>query len=357
MKKTSLYQQHVNLGAKMVSFAGYQMPVQYEGVTKEHVVVREKAGVFDVSHMGQFFFEGPKAKDLLQRLTTNDVNQLFVGRAQYSCMTNSKGGIVDDLVLYQMGEEKYLMVVNAANVSKDWNWIKSNNLEGVKVEDHSADYSLLAIQGPQANVLVQSLTNVALDDIKFYHFEIGVFAGVEDVIISGTGYTGSGGIEIYFKNEDAPTIWEAIVAAGVTPCGLAARDTLRLEKGYCLYGNDINDKTTPLEAGLAWITKLKAEGNDFTAKDILEKQKEDGITKKLVGFKLIDRGIPRQDYLIVNAAGEEIGIVTSGTSSPELKQGIGLGYVPIELSQPGAEIFIQIRKKQVKAEVVKLPFV
>ncbi|TDL99227.1 MAG: glycine cleavage system protein T [Flavobacteriaceae bacterium] len=356
--KTALYQKHIDLGAKMVPFAGFQMPVQYQGVSIEHHTVREKAGLFDVSHMGQFFFEGENAKALLQKITTNNVDDLFVGRAQYSCMTNSKGGIVDDLVLYMLEENKYLMVVNASNISKDWNWVQSNNNLGVKVSNLSDEYSLLAIQGPLANQAISTLTEVKVDEIKFYHFAVGTFAGVEDVIISGTGYTGSGGVEIYFKNQDAEHIWDSVLKAGepfgMIPCGLAARDTLRLEKGYCLYGNDINDTTTPLEAGLGWITKFS---KDFNAKDILEAQKSTGVTRKLVGFTMIEKGIPRHDYPIVNANGEEIGIVTSGTMSPTAKLGIGLGYVPTEFSTPGSEIYIQIRDKNIKAEVSKIPFV
>lgn len=358
MKITALNQVHKNLNAKMVPFAGYEMPVQYSGVNQEHMAVREKLGVFDVSHMGQFFAKGPEVNQLLQYVCTNDVSKVAIGQAQYTCMPNDKGGIVDDLIIYKISDEEWMLVVNASNIEKDWNWINQNNKWNANLENRSDEMSLLAIQGPKSIEAMQSLTDVNLSEIPFYHFQIGKFAGVEDVIISATGYTGSGGFEIYFLNEDAQTMWNKVLEAGssfgIEPCGLAARDTLRLEKGYCLYGNDINDETTPLEAGLGWITKLDT---DFIAKDIIEKQKEEGIKKKLVAFKMIEKGIPRHDYKIVDEYENTLGIVTSGTQSPMLKQGIGLGYVTSDFSKIGTHIYIQIRDKNILAEVVKLPFV
>jgi len=357
MKKTALTSTHIDLGAKMVEFAGYYMPLQYEGLGPEHHNVRENIGIFDVSHMGEFMIEGPNALELIQKITSNDASKLFDGRAQYSCMPNDKGGIVDDLIVYRMSEEKYLLVVNASNMEKDWDWISKQNTMGAKMEDLSMNYSLLAIQGPKAIEAMQSLTDVNLEEIKFYHFEIGTFAGVEDTIISATGYTGSGGFEIYCHNEHAKQIWDKAMEAGadfgIKPAGLAARDTLRLEMGYCLYGNDITDTTSPLEAGLGWVTKFT---KDFINSDNLKKQKEEGVKRRLVGFEMLERGIPRQDYPIVNAAGEEIGIVTSGTMSPSLNKGIGMGYVTKENAKSDTEIYIQVRKKQVKAKVVKTPF-
>ena len=358
MKITAFNQIHKNLGAKMVPFAGFEMPVQYSGVNQEHMVVRENVGVFDVSHMGQFFARGNQAEELLQYLTTNDTDKIQVGQAQYNCLTNENGGIVDDLIIYRISDDQWMLVVNAANIDKDWDWITRHNKWGAQLENRSDEMSLLAIQGPKAVESMQSLTDINLSEIPFYHFQVGTFAGVENVIISATGYTGSGGFEIYFENKDAETIWDRVMEAGkdfgIEPCGLAARDTLRLEKGYCLYGNDINDETTPLEAGLGWITKLDT---DFVAKDILVKQKEEGIQKKLVGFKMVEKGIPRHDYKIVDEYENTLGIVTSGTQSPILKQGIGLGYVAIDFAKPGSNIYIQIRDKNVLAEVVKLPFV
>jgi aminomethyltransferase len=358
MKITALNQIHKNLGAKMVPFAGYEMPVQYSGVNQEHMVVREKVGVFDVSHMGQFFAKGNRVGELLQYITTNDTDKVELGQAQYNCMTNEKAGIVDDLIVYKISNDEWMLVVNAANIEKDWNWINSQNKWGVQLENRSDEISLLAIQGPEAVEAMQSLTEINLAEIPFYHFKTGKFAGVENVIISATGYTGSGGFEIYFDNKDAETIWNKVMEAGkdfgIEPCGLAARDTLRLEKGYCLYGNDINDETTPLEAGLGWITKLDT---DFVAKDILVKQKEEGVKKKLVAFKMVEKGIPRHDYKIVDEYENTLGIVTSGTQSPILKQGIGLGYVAVDFAKPGTNIYIQIRDKNILAEVVKLPFV
>ncbi|MDO5509231.1 MAG: glycine cleavage system aminomethyltransferase GcvT [Weeksellaceae bacterium] len=357
-KKTALNQVHHAAGAKMVPYAGFEMPVQYSGVNQEHMVVREQVGVFDVSHMGQFFFSGENAQELLQKLVTNDVSKIKIGQAQYSAMTNEKGGIIDDLILYRMSEDEYMMVVNAGCLDKDWKWVNEQNDLGVNISNQSDDIALLAIQGPKAVEAMQSLTQTPLADIKFYHFEKGEFAGVQDVIISATGYTGSGGFEIYFPAEHAEKMWNAVMEAGkdfgIEPCGLASRDTLRLEKGYCLYGNDINTDTTPLEAGLGWVTKFN---NEFVGSDVLQKQKEEGVERKLIGFKMIDRGIPRHGYTITNADGEQIGEVTSGTQSPILKYGIGLGYVTKDFEKAGSEIFINIRDKQVKAEVTKLPFV
>ncbi|RYJ42444.1 glycine cleavage system aminomethyltransferase GcvT [Flavobacterium beibuense] len=357
MKNTALTHIHEGLGAKMVPFAGYNMPVQYEGVNAEHETVRNGVGVFDVSHMGEFFITGPKALDLIQKVTTNDASTLTVGRAQYSCLPNENGGIVDDLIVYKMGEEKYLLVVNASNIEKDWNWISSKNDMGAIMVNASDEYSLLAIQGPKAAEAMQSLTSVDLSEIKYYHFEVADFAGVSDVIVSATGYTGSGGFEIYVKNSDIEQVWnrvfEAGAAYGIKPIGLAARDTLRLEMGFCLYGNDINDTTSPIEAGLGWITKFT---KDFTNSEAIKKQKEEGVSRKLVGFELIERGIPRHDYEIVDKDGNVIGIVTSGTMAPSLGKGIGLGYVPTAYAAPDSEIYIRIRKNDIAAKVVKLPF-
>lgn len=357
MKKTALTSTHIDLGAKMVEFAGYYMPLQYEGLGIEHKTVRNAVGVFDVSHMGEFLLSGPNALELIQKVSSNDATKLTIGKAQYSCLPNDKGGIVDDLIIYRIKEEQYLLVVNASNMEKDWDWISKHNIMGVDMKDLSMNYSLLAIQGPKAVEAMQSLTSVDLAEIAFYNFEVADFAGIEHVIISATGYTGSGGFEIYCKNSEAKQIWDKVFEAGadfgIKPIGLAARDTLRLEKGYCLYGNDINDTTSPLEAGLGWVTKFT---KDFINSDNLKAQKEAGITKKLVGFEMIERGIPRQDYPIVDADGNEIGIVTSGTMSPSLNKGIGMGYVPKELSKPDSEIYVQVRKKQIKAKVVKMPF-
>ena len=357
MRKTALTSTHIDLGAKMVEFAGYYMPLQYEGLGIEHETVRNSVGVFDVSHMGEFLISGPNALELIQKVSSNDATKLEIGKAQYSCLPNDKGGIVDDLIIYKIKEEQYLLVVNASNMEKDWDWISSHNSMGAEMKDLSMDYSLLAIQGPKAVEAMQSLTEVNLSEIKFYNFEVAPFAGIENVIISATGYTGSGGFEIYCKNSEAKQVWDKVLEAGVDfgikPIGLAARDTLRLEKGYCLYGNDINDTTSPLEAGLGWVTKFT---KDFINADNLKAQKEAGVTRKLVGFEMIERGIPRHDYPIVDSDGNEIGIVTSGTMSPSLSKGIGMGYVPTELSKPDSEIMVQIRNKQVKAKVVKMPF-
>ncbi|MFK7050722.1 Aminomethyltransferase [Flavobacterium columnare] len=357
MKNTALTHIHENLGAKMVPFAGFNMPVQYEGVNIEHETVRNGVGVFDVSHMGEFFLKGENALALIQKVTSNDASKLVNGKAQYSCLPNNEGGIVDDLIVYKIADNHYMLVVNASNIEKDWNWISSHNDLGVTMENHSDAYSLLAIQGPKAAEAMQSLTSIDLANMGYYTFQMGEFAGVHDVIVSATGYTGSGGFEIYFKNEDAEIIWNKVFEAGasfgIKPIGLAARDTLRLEMGFCLYGNDINDTTSPLEAGLGWITKFEKE---FTNSLNLKKQKEEGITRKLVGFELLERGIPRHDYEIVDANGTVIGVVTSGTQSPSLNKGIGMGYVPTTLSAPETEIFIRIRNKDVAAKVVKLPF-
>ena len=357
MRNTALSHIHEALGAKMVPFAGYNMPVQYEGVTAEHLSVRENVGVFDVSHMGEFIIRGEGALELVQKVTSNDVSKLVDGKVQYTCLPNGKGGIVDDLLVYRMDEKTYLLVVNASNIAKDWDWISKHNSAGVEMINISEDTSLLAVQGPKAAEALQSLTEMNISEMKYYTFQKGNFAGKENVLISTTGYTGAGGFEIYFNNEDAVEIWKAIFEAGkdykITPVGLAARDTLRLEMGFCLYGNDIDDTTSPLEAGLGWITKFT---NNFVDSDYLQKQKEAGITKRLVGFELIDKGVPRQGYDVVNESGEKIGNVTSGTMAPSLKKAIGLAYVPKEMTAPGTEIFIGVRKKQLKAKVVTLPF-
>lgn len=357
MKNTALNDIHVALGAKMVPFAGYNMPVQYEGVNVEHETVRKDVGVFDVSHMGEFLITGENALALIQKVSSNDASKLTAGKAQYSCLPNATGGIVDDLIIYMIAEEKYLLVVNASNIEKDWNWISSQNTVGAEMKDLSEDYSLLAIQGPKAIEAMQSLTDVDLSAIKFYTFEVAGFAGIENVIISATGYTGSGGFEIYCKNSEVEQVWKKVFEAGadfgIKPIGLAARDTLRLEMGYCLYGNDISDTTSPLEAGLGWVTKFTKE---FTNSENLAKQKEEGVTRKLVAFELIEKGIPRHDYIIADADGNEIGIVTSGTMSPSTKKAIGLGYVTKEFSKVDSEIYIQVRKKSIKAKVVKAPF-
>lgn len=358
MKKVALNDIHEALGAKMVPFAGFNMPVQYAGVNIEHETVRNGVGVFDVSHMGLFKITGDEALDLVQWVTSNDASKLVDGKAQYSYLPNDKGGVIDDIITYRVNDQEYLMVVNASNIDKDFEWINKNNRTSAKVENLSDAYGLLAIQGPKAMEAMQSITDVDLANLKFYTFEIGTFAGVKDVIVSATGYTGSGGIEIYAKNEDMEKIWNAVLEAGksfgIQPIGLAARDTLRLEKGYCLYGNEITDETSPLEAGLGWVTKFT---KPFIHSEELAKEKEAGLKNRLVGFELIDRGIPRHDYEIVNAEGEVIGKVTSGTQSPSLGKGIGIGYVPVDYAKEGSEIFIRIRKKDIKAQVVKMPFV
>jgi aminomethyltransferase len=357
MKSIALSEKHVALGAKMIEFAGYNMPVSYSGLNDEHATVRNGVGVFDVSHMGEFILKGENALDLIQRVTSNDAAVLTDGKAQYSCLPNGKGGIVDDLLVYRIDERTYMLVVNASNIDKDWNWISSHNTKGVEMKNISDRTSLLAIQGPKAIDTLQKLTSVKLADIPYYSFTKGVFAGCENVVISNTGYTGAGGFEIYFDNEHANKIWDAIFEAGaafgIKPIGLGARDTLRLEMGFCLYGNDIDDTTSPLEAGLGWITKFT---KDFTDKDFLLAQKEKGVTKKLVGIEMIDRGIPRHGYPIVDAAGNNIGLVTSGTQSPTLNKAIGMGYVRTDLAKADTEIYIQIRDKNIKAKVAKIPF-
>lgn len=358
MKSTALTKIHEALGAKMVPFAGYLMPVSYEGVTIEHETVRNHVGVFDVSHMGEFLVEGPNALQLIQMVTSNDASKLQVGRAQYSCFPNVSGGIVDDLIVYRVKEEVYLLVVNASNIDKDWAHISRYNQDiGANLRNISDDYSLLAIQGPKALQAMQPLTSVNLSEIKFYHFEVGDFAGIPHVIISATGYTGSGGLEVYCKNDDVKQVWDKVLEAGkeygIKPIGLAARDTLRLEMGYCLYGNDIDDTTSPIEAGLGWITKTE---KDFVNRDAIASEKQEGPKKKLVGFELKERGIPRQGYELLDSNGTVIGRVTSGTMSPSLGKGIGLGYVSAEFSTPGTEVQIQIRNKAIAATVVKPPF-
>ncbi len=357
MKEIALSKKHLELNAKMVPFAGFNMPVSYEGVNIEHETVRKDLGVFDVSHMGEFLISGEHALDLIQKISSNDASKLVDGKAQYSCMPNEDGGIVDDLIIYRINAEKYLLVVNASNIEKDWNWISHHNTMDATMRDMSDEMSLLAIQGPKAAEAMQSLTSIDLANMKFYTFEVGEFAEVEKVIVSATGYTGSGGFEIYFKNEDAEQIWDAVMKAGkgfgIKPIGLAARDTLRLEMGYCLYGNDIDDTTSPIEAGLGWITKFT---KDFINSEELKKQKENGPKRKLIAFELDERGIPRQGYDIVDEEGNKIGVVTSGTMSPSLEKGIGMGYVPTEIAGVGNKISIQIRKKVVPATQVKLPF-
>ena len=357
MKNTALSHIHEQLGAKIVPFAGYNMPVQYEGVSKEHETVRNNLGVFDVSHMGEFLIEGENALELIQKVTSNDASKLEIGNAQYSCFPNADGGIVDDLIVYRIKEETYLLVVNASNIEKDWNWIESHNTMNAEMKNISEGYSLLAIQGPKAVEAMQSLSSVDLAGIKFYNFVVGDFAGIENVIISATGYTGSGGFEIYCKNDEVEQVWTAVLKAGesfgIKPIGLAARDTLRLEMGYCLYGNDINDTTSPIEAGLGWITKFT---KDFINADALKSQKENGVSRKLVAFEIIEKGIPRQGYDIVDENGSKIGEVTSGTMSPTLKKGIGLGYVEKTYAKRDTELFIQVRKKAIPAKVVRLPF-
>jgi len=357
MKNTALTQTHEALGAKIVPFAGYNMPVSYEGVTAEHNTVRESLGVFDVSHMGEFLVMGPNALDLIQKVCSNDASKLSDGKAQYSCFPNEDGGIIDDLIVYRLEAEKWLLVVNASNIEKDWNWINKYNTMGAELKNISEGFSLLAIQGPKAVEAMQSLSSVDLSSIKFYNFVVGDFAGIEHTIISATGYTGSGGFEIYCKNDEVKQVWDKVMEAGanfgIKPIGLAARDTLRLEMGYCLYGNDIDDTTSPIEAGLGWITKFS---KDFINAEALKKQKEHGTERKLVAFELTDRGIPRQGYDIVDGSGHKIGEVTSGTMSPSLGKGIGMGYVPRVLADVGTQIHIQVRKKAIPAQIVKLPF-
>ncbi|WP_159474506.1 glycine cleavage system aminomethyltransferase GcvT [Dyadobacter sp. 3J3] len=358
MKTVPLHQVHVELGAKIVPFAGFEMPVRYSSDMEEHHTVRNNVGVFDVSHMGEFSIKGPGALDLIQKVTSNDASTLFDGKVQYSYLPNADGGVVDDLLVYRYNADEYLLVVNASNIEKDWNWIQSHNTEGVEMKNLSDELCLLAVQGPNATATLQKLTSVDLSVMDYYTFQVGKMADIEDVIISATGYTGAGGFEIYIKNEDAKKMWEAIFEAGkefnIQPVGLGARDTLRLEKGFCLYGNDIDDKTSPLEAGLGWVTKFT---KDFINSYDLKSQKEAGLKNKLVGFEMIDRGIPRGHYELCDAEGNKLGDVTSGTQSPTLQKGIGLGYVPTAYSKPETEIFVKVRDRLLKAKVVKLPFV
>jgi aminomethyltransferase len=360
MKNTPFTAIHLALGAKMAEFAGYNMPISYSGINEEHHTVRNNAGVFDVSHMGEFILRGDKALDLIQRVTSNDASKLSNGKAQYSCLPNTTGGIVDDLLVYCIEENKvYLLVVNASNIEKDWNWISSYNTEGVEMENISDRTGLLAVQGPNAVKYMQELTDMDITNLKYYTFAKGRFAGVDNVIVSATGYTGSGGVEIYFDDKDGAgeKIWNEIFRVGaphgLKPIGLAARDTLRLEKGFCLYGNDINDSTSPLEAGLGWITKFTKE---FTNSEYLAAQKANGVSRKLIGFEMVDKGIPRHDYTIVDAHNKAIGVVTSGTQAPSLGKAIGMAYVAKEHAAEGSEIFVQVRDKALKAVVVKIPF-
>ena len=357
MKNIALSQKHILLGAKMVPFAGFNMPVQYEGINIEHQAVRNDVGVFDVSHMGEFILKGENALALIQKVTSNDASKLVDGKVQYSCLPNTTGGIVDDLLVYRIEEKTYMLVVNASNIEKDWNWISSYNTFGVDMKDVSERTSLLAIQGPKSAEALQGLTTIDLSAMEYYSFKKGTFAGIENVLISATGYTGAGGFEIYFDHQHSEVIWDAIFKAGaafkIKPIGLAARDTLRLEMGYCLYGNDINDTTSPIEAGLGWITKFSKE---FVNCEAIEIQKTAGVKRKLVGFEMVDRGIPRHNYPIVDSHGNEIGVVTSGTQSPSLQKAIGMGYLKPEFAKEGAEIYISIRNNPVKARVVKMPF-
>lgn len=361
MKNTPFTDKHIALGAKMAPFAGYNMPISYSGINEEHHCVRNNAGVFDVSHMGEFILKGPDALELIQRVTSNDASKLTAGKAQYSCLPNNEGGIVDDLLVYCVEANKvYMLVVNASNIEKDWNWISSHNTKGVEMHNISEKTALLAVQGPKATEYMQQLTDMDITNLKYYTFTKGVFAGVENVLVSATGYTGAGGVEIYFEdiNDNAEKIWEAIFRVGtpngLKPIGLAARDTLRLEKGFCLYGNDIDDTTSPMEAGLGWITKFT---KDFTSRAIFEKQKNEGTSRKLVGLEMVDKGIPRHGYTLQNEAGQEIGVITSGTQSPTLGKAIGLAYVATAHAAEGSEVFVMIRDKGIKAKVVKIPFV
>jgi aminomethyltransferase len=359
MKKTAFCSIHEGLGAKMVPFAGFYMPVQYEGINAEHEIVRKSVGVFDVSHMGEFWIKGPKALEMVQWVTSNDASKLHDGKVQYSCFPNDQGGIVDDLLVYRIAADNYLLVVNAANIDKDWAWVNKQNKFGATLINASDETSQLAIQGPLALKAMQKLTGESIIDMEYYTFKMVTFAGVNDVLLSTTGYTGSGGCEIYFPNKYAEQIWNAVFEAGkefgIKPIGLAARGTLRLEMGFCLYGNDINDTTSPIEAGLGWITKFTDE-KDFMNKNELLRQKNEGVSRKLIGFEMIEKGIPRQHYEIVDAAGNIIGEVTSGTMGPAVKVGIGMGYVKTPFSKPETEIFIRIREKDLKAKVVKFPF-
>ena len=357
MKATALTNKHISLGAKMVPFAGYNMPVSYSGLNEEHLAVRSNVGVFDVSHMGEFILKGPHALDLIQKVTSNDASVLTDGKAQYSCLPNKDGGIVDDLIVYKIDNQTYMLVVNASNIEKDWNWIKQHDTWNVDMKNISDETSLLAVQGPKAMAALQKLTDVKLADIPYYAFVRGKFNGVDNVVISNTGYTGAGGFELYFDNQYAEKMWDEIFEAGkefgIKPIGLGARDMLRLEMGFCLYGNDIDDTTSPIEAGLGWITKFTKE---FTNKANIEQQKLQGVTKKLVGFEMVDRGIHRHDYQIADATGKVIGKVTSGTQSPSLNKAIGMGYLETAFAKADTEIFILIRDKAIKAKVSKIPF-
>ena len=359
MKTTPFTEKHIALGAKMHEFAGYNMPIEYSGIIDEHMTVCKAVGVFDVSHMGEFWVKGPKAMEQVQLLTSNNVAALTPGKVQYSAFVNDKGGIVDDLLVYHYEENKYMLVVNAANIEKDWNWCMAHKIEGAEFENSSDNIAQLAIQGPKAINALQKLTDLDLSQIPYYTFKVGRIAGVDNVIISNTGYTGAGGFELYFYPQYADQVWNAVFEAGaefgIKPAGLGSRDTLRLEVGFCLYGNDLDDTTSTIEAGLGWITKL-VDGNNFIGRDIVERHKTEGTTRKLVGFEMIDRGIPRQHYPLVNADGEQIGVVTSGTMSPTRKIGIGMGYVKPEYSKLGTEIYIDVRGRKLKAEVVKPPF-
>lgn len=359
MKKTPLTHIHAKLGAKMVDFAGYEMPVIYSSINEEHLHVRNHVGVFDVSHMGEFFVEGEGALQLVNHVTSNDAAALTDGQAQYSCLPNNHGGIVDDLLVYRVNQNKFMLVVNASNMKKDWDWINQHNHYGAKLTDVSDDTCLLAVQGPKATEALQSLTDYDLSSLKYYTFCVTQFAGIDGVVVSATGYTGAGGFEIYAPAQHAEHIWNEVFKAGekvdIKPIGLGARDTLRLEMGFCLYGNDINDETNPLEAGLGWITKLKK--GHFVGSNIIQQVKDSGVSRKLVGFEMIDRGIPRKDYTITNAEGNAIGVVTSGTQSPSLNKAIGLGYVALDYAKPDTEIYIEIRGKLIKAKVCKLPFI
>jgi aminomethyltransferase len=358
LKQVPLNDIHTKLGAKMVPFAGYNMPVRYSSDIEEHMTVRKGVGVFDVSHMGEFLVQGPQALDLIQRVTSNDASKLIDGQAQYSCLTNDSGGIVDDLLVYKMKDHDYMLVVNASNIEKDWNWINKHNSKGASLKNISDDICLFAVQGPKAVTVLQKLTPINLSSIKYYHFAIGEFAGAKDVILSNTGYTGAGGFEVYVGKHDSITVWNAIFEAGkelnIKPIGLGARDTLRLEMGFCLYGNDIDDTTSPIEGGLGWITKFTKPFINSTA---IKDQKDKGVKRRLVGFKMVDRGIPRHDYPIKDSNGNLIGKVTSGSMSPVLGIGIGLGYVTTDHAEPGKEIFIDIRGRALKAAVSKLPFI